>query len=301
MKKILILTVMCLMISCSKTSDSVEVKNVDSPENAAVTVQNMSPEQPVQNDNQNNQNQNSPVLGTYTGGFEATEFDEKKDYVYENRITISIDSLSGDTINGHSVVAGNNRPFHGSFKQEGKLFKVEAAEPGDDKYDGKFSFTINPDDKTISGTWNANDKKISVTKRKYTLNKKQFKYDASLNLPEDVQWTSLYGSNPKFPDQVESLTEDVTKFNASVKELTKKDVENMYQGDLEVIRNAIYARHGYSFKNRRMRFIFDQFVSWYMPLNTDIRSNLTEIERKNIELLKRYEEHAEKYYDEYGR
>ena len=131
---------------------------------------------------------------------------------------------------------------------EGKLFKVEAAEPGDDKYDGKFSFTIDPEKNTVSGTWKANDNKLDVTERKYTLAKKQFKYDASLNLPEDVQWAELYDKNPKFPDKFEALTEDVTKFNASTTELTKKDVENLYKGDLEIIRNAIYARHGYSFK-----------------------------------------------------
>ena len=245
--------------------------------------------------------QNSPVLGTYTGGFEASAFNENKDYVYENRITISIDSISDDSLTGHSIVAGNDRPFKGNLKMEGKLFKVEAAEPGDDKYDGKFSFTIDPDKNTVSGTWKANDNKLDVTERKYTLAKKQFKYDASLNLPEDVQWAELYDKNPKFPDKFESLTADVTKFNASTKELAKKDIENLYKGDLEIIRNTIYARHGYSFKNRRLRFIFDQFVPWYMPLNTDIRSDLTEIEKKNIELIKRYEDHAEKYYDEYGR
>lgn len=293
----MMLMAICLIASCSKIPENTASKTDNSPENTTSGEKIM----PEKNIKSPNQNQNSPVLGTYTGGFEALEFDETKDYVYENRITISIDSLSEDVITGRSIVAGNDRPFKGKFKQEGKLLKVEAAEPGDDKYDGKFSFTVDADGKTVAGTWTANDKKLGVTKRKYSLNKKQFKYDASLELPKDVQWTSLYEKNPKFPDQVESLTEDVTKINASVKELTKKDVENMYKGDLEVIRNAIYARHGYSFKNRRMRFIFDQFVPWYMPLNTDIRSNLTEIEKKNIDLLKRYEEHAERYYDEYGR
>jgi len=296
-KRLMIFMAICLIASCNKTSENTGVKNEISPQNTTAN-ENVTQEKNVKSDKQN---QNSPVLGTYTGGFEAVEFDEKQDYVFENRITISIDSLNEDVIEGHSVVAGNNRPFKGKFKQEGKSIKADVAEPGDDKYDGKFSFTVDADGKTVSGTWTANDKKLGVTKRKYTLNKKQFKYDASLNLPEDVQWTSLYEKNPRFPDKVESITADVTKINASAKELTKKDVENMYKGDLEVIRNAIYARHGYSFKNRRMRFIFDQFVSWYMPLNTDIRSSLTEIEKKNIELLKRYEEHAERYYDEYGR
>ena len=75
----------------------------------------------------------------------------------------------------------------------------------------------------------------------------------------------------------------------------------MYQGDLEVMRNSIYARHGYSFRNRRMRFLFDQLVDWYMPVSVNITGELTDLEKKNIDLLKRYEAHAEKYYDVFGR
>lgn len=83
--------------------------------------------------------------------------------------------------------------------------------------------------------------------------------------------------------------------------LKKRICRIFTKGNLEIIRNAIYARHGYSFKTRRVRFIFDQFVPWYMPVSTDVRNELTELEKKNINLIKRYEEHAEKYYDEYGR
>ncbi len=116
-----------------------------------------------------------------------------------------------------------------------------------------------------------------------------------------MSWSQLYEKHPKFEDREESLTEDVLSFNASNEELKKEDIENMYKGDLEVMRNAIYARHGYSFKNRKMRFIFDSSVDWYMPVSTDIRDDLTDLERKNIDLLKRYEEHAGRYYDVFGR
>jgi len=74
----------------------------------------------------------------------------------------------------------------------------------------------------------------------------------------------------------------------------------MHKGDLEVIRNGIYARHGYSFQNRRNRYMFEQ-VDWYIPVSIDIRTELTDIEKKNIELLKRYEAYAETYYDDFGR
>jgi hypothetical protein len=67
------------------------------------------------------------------------------------------------------------------------------------------------------------------------------------------------------------------------------------------MRNAIYARHGYSFKNRQMRYFFDNFVDWYVPVSTNVQPQLTKLETANIALIKRYEKHAEKYYDSYGR
>ncbi len=299
MKHIAIFLLLCLLIACGKKQVS-DNSTGDNKKNSSADS-NIVTKPNGESQKQDSKVSDSPAYGTYTGGFEALVYDESKDYVYENRITISIDSLNGDLIYGHSVVAGNNRPFKGSYKNEGKTIKAEVTEPGDDKYDGKFTFTIDPAAGKLEGTWKANDKKLDVTERKYSLDRKQFKYEATNSLPEDVKWAGLYEKNPKFPDKIESLTGDVVKINASVKELTKKDVENLYKGDLEIIRNAIYARHGYSFKTRRIRFIFDQYVPWYMPISTDVRNELTEIEKKNIDLIKRYEEHAEKYYDEYGR
>lgn len=299
MKKILLMLLLCLFFSCGKKQDSGNTSNGDS-DHSSIDSSDVT-EPTGESNKQNAKVSDSPLIGTYTGGFEATVYDETKDYVYENRITISVDSLTAETLYGHSVVAGNNRPFKGPYKMEGKLCRAEVTEPGDDKYDGKFIFTVDPAGGKLEGTWKANNSKLDVSERKYSLDKKNFKYNASNNLPEDVQWAELYEINPRFPDRIESLTGEVTKLNASVRELSKKDVENLYKGDLEIIRNAIYARHGYSFKTRRVRFIFDRYVPWYMPVSTDVRNELTEIEKKNIDLIKRYEDHAEKYYDEYGR
>ncbi|MCC6725309.1 MAG: YARHG domain-containing protein [Saprospiraceae bacterium] len=244
------------------------------------------------------------IGGYYVGYFEASEYDEKKRPSYSNKITVSIDSVVANMLYGHSIVAGNMRPFSGPINKDNKTYKAEVKEPGDDKYDGAFSFAINTENQTVAGSWSANNKKLPVTKREYILTKKEFKYDPALELPETVRGNELY-SEKAVPDdfygEFEAITEAALKVNASTKLLNKKDVENMYKGDLEVVRNAIYARHGYSFKNRKMRYVFDSAVEWYMPLYTDVRDKLTDIEKKNMDLLKRYEEHAVKYYDEYGR
>lgn len=137
--------------------------------------------------------------------------------------------------------------------------------------------------------------------RKFELIKKAFVYNADNNFDENIVGAGLYNGNNEAEGGAETITEKVTKINASKQQLNKSDIENLFKGDLELIRNAIYARHGYSFRNRRMRYIFDNHVNWYVPMNVDVRSQLTELEKENIALLKRYENHAEKYYDEYSR
>ena len=97
-----------------------------------------------------------------------------------------------------------------------------------------------------------------------------------------------------------SATDKIYKINASNTLLKKSDVENLKKGDLTIIRNTIYARHGYSFKNRPLRVFFDA-QSWYIPIHTDIKKEFTDIEKKNIQLLLRYEKNAIEYYDYFGR
>lgn len=238
--------------------------------------------------------------------------DEGLSWGRENKINISIDEIHQGRVKGHSVVAGNNRPFAGTMTQEGNQFIFEVAEPGDDRYDGRFSFHIQKNDDKLTGTWNAY-KKIDIPTRKYELQKKRFQYDPELMLEpsrrygdwekakktaiEDEEEREAFGD---FYVQFEAATDKVYEVNASTTLLTKKDVENLKKGDLLIIRNTIYARHGYSFKNRPLRVFFDA-QPWYIPVHTDIRSDFTELEKKNIELLLRYEKNAKVYYDTFGR
>ncbi|MCB0631048.1 MAG: YARHG domain-containing protein [Saprospiraceae bacterium] len=245
----------------------------------------------------------SPLLGSYVGMFEASKYDENKRPTWANKINITIDKVTDDLIYGHSVVAGNDRPFSGTMMQQGNYYVVEAKEPGDDRYDGTFRFRITTDGQKMEGTWVANDSRLAVTEREYDLEKRDFRYDPNVSLhDEDVYFEieELYGTYNETTGEAEYITEAIWSKNASADVLTKADVENMHRGDLEVMRNAIYARHGYTFKNRKMRYVFN-YVPWYTPMYTDIRDKLTDLELKNIDLLKRYEQHAERYYDSFGR
>ena len=241
------------------------------------------------------------TYGLYVGEFRAFEYKSTKKPSYSNRITISIDSIVQKTVYGHSIVAGNARPFQGSYQQTDALFYMQVVEPGDNRYDGTFQFTIDTKKSELVGTWSSNDQKLAVTKRTYHLKAANFQYNPAAVLTEDFLMTGLYDTYDQNTDKEESLSQDALEYNPSLQLLTKADVENMYQADLEVLRNSIYARHGYSFKNRRMRYLFDNYVDWYIPLKTNILADLTDLEKKNIDLLKRYEKHAEKYYDYFGR
>ena len=235
--------------------------------------------------------------------------DEGLSWYRENKINISIDEISGDKVSGHSVVAGNNRPFEGSINELEDKFIFEISEPGDNQYDGKFSFTILKNDTVLSGTWKAY-KKIEISERDYVLNKKVFRYNPDQMLV-NVKRYGDWGKSKNIKEKVDETNIEIFKkfssaskliyeINASSKLLTKEEVENFKKGDLLIIRNTIYARHGYSFKNRPLRVFFDA-QPWYIPVHTDIKSELTEIEKANIILLLTYEKNAVEYYDFFGR
>jgi YARHG domain len=189
----------------------------------------------------------------------------------ENKITLLITKAEADSISGRSIVGGNNRPFNGTMILKDGVYSIVAKEPGDHPDDGVFNFSIRDNNTdVVTGSWTPND-----TKRKtkdYTLQRREFKYQAGA------------GSYPE----------------ASERLLKPEDVENLMKEDLEFMRNEIFARHGYCFKKKHLRQQFEN-EDWYVPDTVDIKGRLTEIEKKNIDMIKRYEKYAEEYGDEYGR
>lgn len=199
------------------------------------------------------------LLGSFTGNFG------------DNRMTMLITKVEKGIIEGRTIVAGNNRPFSGTIKEDEGRYAVMAKEPGDEANDGSFQFTIKIDDvNNVEGSWQPFDH--TRAKKNYQLTRKTFHYDPGVG---------------EYPE-------------GSQRELLPEDVENMGKPDLELMRNEIFARHGYCFKRREMRDMFEN-QDWYIPNNTDVRSVLTPVEKKNIELIKRYEKYAEDYGDEFGR
>lgn len=203
---------------------------------------------------------NDPLLGYWIGPFG------------KNMINLTLSGIKDTSIKGYSICAGNYRPITGSIKKVKKEeYQVEMSEPGDDKYDGKFTFTVNTGTNELSGKWEPFKAKGNEPKE-FILYKRDFTYNENA------------GDHPE----------------TSTKVLEEADVENLTSDELEIMRNEIYARHGYSFKNKKMRYYFEA-QDWYVPVGVDIRSQLSDTEVKNIDLIYRYEEYFKQNYDDYGR
>ena len=243
------------MLACNneKKSDSPAGKKGDSTATAEINDRAAVPVPPVVNPLEK-------FLGSFVGAFG------------NNKITLLISRIWGDSVQGRSIVGGNDRPFWGTHAN-GKdgSFSIDAKEPGDHKDDGVFRIFIHPEKlDEVTGNWIPNDKKRPA--KDFTLARKKFEYRTDVGT---------------WPESSQRL-------------LKPADVENLMKEDLEFMRNEIFARHGYCFNRKHLRQQFEM-EDWYVPNTVDIKGFLTDIEKKNIEMIKRYEKYADEYGDEYGR
>jgi len=201
------------------------------------------------------------LIGSYVGDFGT------------NKITLLITKAVNDTVEGRSLVGPNDRPFSGMVKFADGKYTISAKEPGDAKDDGVFAFLIDakqPD--VVTGNWKPNVPTATVGAKDFSLKRRSFVY-----LPDAGRYSQ-----------------------ASKKLLTEDDVSNLNKDELQAMRNEIFARHGYCFKKKAMRELFED-QDWYIPNSVDVTKDLTDIEKKNIALIKRYEKYAEEFGDDYGR
>lgn len=216
------------------------------------------------------------ITGTWCGMFDPIGATQSPDsstgdsQVSSSKITLFIDQMENGQIFGYSVCAGNDRPFKGVYTEDGDKITATLKEPGDNKYDGMFELIITKSPLSLSGKWTPF--KPTLSSRHYTLTRKNFVYNPMAG---------------KYDESSQRL-------------LTSDDVNNLLKDELRYMRNEIYARHGYSFKLKDVRVLFDD-QDWYMPISTDVRKKLTTIETANANLIKQFEQYADERYDDYGR
>jgi hypothetical protein len=91
----------------------------------------------------------------------------------------------------------------------------------------------------------------------------------------------------------ESESSKVTNINGKYPQTTERlltysDLSGFSKQDLKIMRNEIFARHGYIFKTPEMKVYFEQ-QNWYSGRYEDVISMLSVIESKNVEFIKSYE------------
>ena len=75
---------------------------------------------------------------------------------------------------------------------------------------------------------------------------------------------------------------------ASISKFGKYDLGYRTNEELRLIRNEIYAAHGYIFSSPDLKEHFES-TEWYVPLAKNVNDKLTEIEKYNINLILEYE------------
>lgn len=256
--------------------------------------------------------------GIYTGDFAGMEkmIDETDGSEYEGsinkRISLKINRITKDSVYGQSIVSGNQRPFRGIFNEGTKSFVLD--EPGNDKTDGRFEVKLSGD--SITGKWNAfNKTAVKSPLKTIKLSKKDFLYNPNFMLDKDsdlVDWSNPKDFVEKYTDDETGKTESYTtsknrvaseaifNLNASKQKLSEKDLKNLRKIDLEIIKNSVFARHGYSFKKETYRYFFEQ-TDWYIPVSNNVDKELSPMEKENVALLNRFIKYAEDKYDSFGR
>jgi len=257
------------------------------------------------------------LYGIWTGNIYPEDANQEYTEDAAKKISIKINKITQDSVYGQSIVAGYQRLLVGKLTDNGTKTMFVLDEPGNNKYDGRYELTLQND--TLKGSWASYKKNPDTAPLKsLELVQKQFMYNPNFMLNDEIDLTDW--SHPKqeevsytiseegnaeeevveVMDVYRSASEEVFKFNASTQKLTEEELKNLQKLDLEIIRNTIFARHGYSFKKNSIRYFFE-VNPWYVPVSNNVDKELTQLEKENIVLLTRLEKYATDHYDSFGR
>ncbi len=71
-------------------------------------------------------------------------------------------------------------------------------------------------------------------------------------------------------------------------DLSESDLDRFSLEDLRLLRNAIFAKHGYIFSNPKLSKYFQKY-QWYIPTSNNVYDELTVTEKRNIQIIKNRE------------
>lgn len=105
----------------------------------------------------------------------------------------------------------------------------------------------------------------------------------------DREWyLSYYDLFGDYPKNAEDMKKRITPWALMTRELTAADLAQYPKEKLRYIRNAVYALHGYDFKDPELKAFFSKFP-WYKIDPDFMESRLSDLEKRNIEFIARAE------------
>lgn len=126
-----------------------------------------------------------------------------------------------------------------------------------------------------NSNYDINKKELELKQKELELKEKEFKLKEQ-ELNKQNQTYNQSGVPGNYPE-------------ASLTYLNRSDLAGMSKYSLKIMRNEIFARHGYIFKTYEMRNYFSN-QSWYIPRYDNVDEFLTSIEKANIDLIKSFEQ-----------
>lgn len=117
--------------------------------------------------------------------------------------------------------------------------------------------------------------------------------DMSDETPEE-QEIEIEGtfSDKGSPEEIDYTNEDIEKgaflFPSDSVLITEGELEKLDDKTVELIKNEIYARHGYIFTNRALKKYFENF-NWYEPNEEYSPNLLNPTEKTNLKTIKKFQ------------
>lgn len=93
----------------------------------------------------------------------------------------------------------------------------------------------------------------------------------------------------RFPGETESSDPRFRSFDwLSERQVNYSDIADLSSGEMRILRNAIFAMHGYQFRSPDLANYFSRF-SWYYPSYSNVTAMLSRLEAANVQFIKKYE------------
>lgn len=180
-------------------------------------------------------------------------------YNDEQKISLFMQQ-KGNDVTGYSILNGKKLNFKGKIKQTDSNYTLTLNEVGQGVDVGRFVLNYRANTSPIEAQWSSATQMVKP--KFFSLNAQQCKYAKEKG---------------EFPD-------------ASLRLLKDADLQ-VPLGQLQYMRNEIYARHGYAFQNKKWAITFSQY-NWYMPCYLNVDARLTQIEKENVKRIKMVEPYA---------